>query len=308
MFRARAPLLPGFASRSILPATRVRHRRRRRRPGGSRDKPRALPSRARARRAGAGPGRPELARTLGELLSRHAELEHAAPRPAVRRRGSGRVRPARRHRRVPRALRGAFRAPGAGGRGRQLAGARRRRLSPADLGRARSSAHRCPDDRRVPAATPAGGPSTLPPASSRSTSRATATPRRCPMGPCSSWAAASPAVRSRRSSRRRAGTSTSPAAALPWLPAGPATMTSSGGSTRPGSSTQTVESLPEPSARLWANVLATGRRGGHDLHLRTLQRARRRAARALPRGGRESARFAPDLHESVAWGDDRYRS
>ena len=32
----------------------------------------------------------------------------------------------------------------------------------------------------------------------------------------------------------------------------------------------TVESLPDPRARLNANVIASGRYGGHDLHLRTL--------------------------------------
>ena len=67
-----------------------------------------------------------------------------------------------------------------------------------------------------------------------------------------------------------------------------------------------VEALPNPGARLAANVLATGRGGGHDLHLRTLHAA---GVTLLGHfagvdGGR--ARFAPDLAESVAWGDDRY--
>ena len=68
-----------------------------------------------------------------------------------------------------------------------------------------------------------------------------------------------------------------------------------------------VEELPNRGARLAANVLATGRDGGHDLHLRTLRAA---GVTLLGHfvgvdGGR--ARFAPDLAESVAWGDDRYR-
>jgi putative flavoprotein involved in K+ transport len=67
-----------------------------------------------------------------------------------------------------------------------------------------------------------------------------------------------------------------------------------------------VESLPAPEARLFANVLATGRGGGHDLHLRTLQ------ARGVVLAGHflgaadGRVRFAPDLAESVAWGDERY--
>jgi putative flavoprotein involved in K+ transport len=68
-----------------------------------------------------------------------------------------------------------------------------------------------------------------------------------------------------------------------------------------------VEALPNRGARLAANILATGRDGGHDLHLRTLHAA---GVTLLGRflgvdDGR--ARFAPDLAESVAWGDDRYR-
>jgi putative flavoprotein involved in K+ transport len=68
----------------------------------------------------------------------------------------------------------------------------------------------------------------------------------------------------------------------------------------------TVESLPEPSARLWANVLATGAQGGHDLHLRTLD------ARGVVLLGRlagvdgRRASFEPDLLESLAWGDQKY--
>jgi putative flavoprotein involved in K+ transport len=66
-------------------------------------------------------------------------------------------------------------------------------------------------------------------------------------------------------------------------------------------------SLPGPEARLYANVLATGREGGHDLHLRTL-----RDMGVILTGhflGSDGARvrFAPDLEEAVAWGDSRYR-
>ena len=68
----------------------------------------------------------------------------------------------------------------------------------------------------------------------------------------------------------------------------------------------TVESLPAPEARLFANLLSSGRDGGHDLHLRTLQ------ARGVVLAGHfigaadRRFRFAPDLAESVAWGDERH--
>ncbi len=67
-----------------------------------------------------------------------------------------------------------------------------------------------------------------------------------------------------------------------------------------------VESLPAPEARLFANLLSTGKGGGRDLHLRTLQ------ARGVVLAGHFLGaadgrfRFAPDLEESVAWGDERH--
>jgi putative flavoprotein involved in K+ transport len=70
---------------------------------------------------------------------------------------------------------------------------------------------------------------------------------------------------------------------------------------------QTASALPEPSARLWANILATGHDGGHDLHLRTLHAMGvTLLGRFLGADGR-SATFADDLTRSVAWGDERYR-
>jgi putative flavoprotein involved in K+ transport len=68
----------------------------------------------------------------------------------------------------------------------------------------------------------------------------------------------------------------------------------------------TVHDLPTPLARLGANVQATGRGGGHDLHYRTLH------ARGVTLLGRFArcddgvAHFADDLAESVAFGDARY--
>ena len=67
-----------------------------------------------------------------------------------------------------------------------------------------------------------------------------------------------------------------------------------------------VESLPGPEARLFGNILATGQGGGHDLHLRTLH------ARGVVLAGHflgataGHAELAPDLAETVAWGDQRH--
>jgi len=70
---------------------------------------------------------------------------------------------------------------------------------------------------------------------------------------------------------------------------------------------QPVESLQSPAARLISNPLATGHGGGHDLSLRTLQAMGvTLTGHFLGATGRE-ARFAPDLAESLAWGDARYR-
>lgn len=68
-----------------------------------------------------------------------------------------------------------------------------------------------------------------------------------------------------------------------------------------------VETLPGPEARLFANVLGSGRNGGRDLHLRVLRgRGITLAGRFLGADG-GLACFADDLGESVAWGDERYR-
>jgi putative flavoprotein involved in K+ transport len=66
-----------------------------------------------------------------------------------------------------------------------------------------------------------------------------------------------------------------------------------------------LSSLPSPAARLAANVQATGAGGGHDLHYRTLREMGvTLLGHFLGADGRR-ARFAPDLGESVAWGDER---
>ena len=68
----------------------------------------------------------------------------------------------------------------------------------------------------------------------------------------------------------------------------------------------TVGSLPEPGARLWGNVLASGKDGGHDLHLRTLQGDGVVLLGHLVGVDGRRARFKSDLSESLTWGDQRY--
>ena len=70
---------------------------------------------------------------------------------------------------------------------------------------------------------------------------------------------------------------------------------------------QTVESLPTPAARLTPNPTATGHGGGHDLHLRTLKAMGVTLAGHFLGMENGLAHFAPDLPESAAWGDQRYR-
>jgi len=67
-----------------------------------------------------------------------------------------------------------------------------------------------------------------------------------------------------------------------------------------------VDSLPDPSARLFANILASRRDGGQDLHLRTLQqRGVNLLGHFAGADGRE-ARFDSDLKQSIDWGDQRF--
>ncbi len=66
-----------------------------------------------------------------------------------------------------------------------------------------------------------------------------------------------------------------------------------------------VSSLPSPAARLAANVQASGAGGGHDLHYRTLRNMGVTLLGHFVGADGRRARFAPDLGESVAWGDER---
>lgn len=67
-------------------------------------------------------------------------------------------------------------------------------------------------------------------------------------------------------------------------------------------------SLPSPAARLGANVQATGNRGGHDMHYRTLhEQGVRLLGRYLGVDGSKMF-FADDLAASVDFGDARLRN
>lgn len=69
---------------------------------------------------------------------------------------------------------------------------------------------------------------------------------------------------------------------------------------------QGVDDLPTPEARLFANVVSTGHGGGHDLHLRTLRAMGVELAGHFLGADDHRARFADDLLDSVAWGDQRF--
>ena len=68
-----------------------------------------------------------------------------------------------------------------------------------------------------------------------------------------------------------------------------------------------VESLPSPEARLFGNIVSTGRGGGHDLHLRTLQAQGVVLAGHFLGAADGRLQFAPDLEETVAVSDERHR-
>ena len=68
----------------------------------------------------------------------------------------------------------------------------------------------------------------------------------------------------------------------------------------------TLADLPSPTARLGANPQLSGRRGGHDLHFRTLQDSGVVLLGRFLGVDDGEACFAPDLAESVAFGDARY--
>jgi putative flavoprotein involved in K+ transport len=68
----------------------------------------------------------------------------------------------------------------------------------------------------------------------------------------------------------------------------------------------TLASLPSPAARLAANVQISGRGGGRDVHYRALHARGIVLLGHLQGAAGRRAEFAPDLLDSVAWGDARY--
>ena len=93
----------------------------------------------------------------------------------------------------------------------------------------------------------------------------------------------------------------------PWLPRRPGGRDLVWWALESGFLDGSVDSLPSPEARLSANVLATGRDGGHDLHLRVLRERGVTLAGRFVGADAGRAHFADDLAESVAWGDEAYR-
>jgi putative flavoprotein involved in K+ transport len=68
----------------------------------------------------------------------------------------------------------------------------------------------------------------------------------------------------------------------------------------------TMADLPDPRMRLGANPQASGHRGGHDLHYRTLHASGVNLVGHFLGVEDGVAHFAPDVAESVAFGDARY--
>lgn len=69
-----------------------------------------------------------------------------------------------------------------------------------------------------------------------------------------------------------------------------------------------LEALPSPEARLSGNLIATGHGGGHDLSLRTLHDGGVTLAGHFREVEGGTIRFTQDLGESVAFGDEAYRT
>lgn len=69
---------------------------------------------------------------------------------------------------------------------------------------------------------------------------------------------------------------------------------------------QPVGALPHPSERLVANIQNSGVGGGHSVNYRTLREMGVALVGRFAGVDGHDLRFAPDLGESVAWGDQRY--
>jgi putative flavoprotein involved in K+ transport len=73
-----------------------------------------------------------------------------------------------------------------------------------------------------------------------------------------------------------------------------------------GALDETVAGLPDPRARLLANVLGTGHGGGHDLNFRTLQKLGITLVGHFLGADGYRALFANDLADAIAWQDERF--
>ena len=259
----------------------------------------------------AGPGRPDLARPLGQLRSRDAELDRCSCRAAPTTARSGRVHAAGRDRRLsgeatpparPVRERSDRRASNAGARVRINAAGR-----PAEGNVAPPSLWSRPAPYRRPHLPAAAG--TL--------------PRSC-------WRVDRPRLIALRGCRRRRAPGRQRPVRLPAR-GGTARGRSRGRRSRAASAPWSPRRVGGRDFVWWlvetgffdarcrlaagarrrslsANVLATGRGGGHDLHLRVLRDAGSDPGRPLssaPRTAPLALRLISD--ESVAWGDERYR-
>ena len=123
----------------------------------------------------------------------------------------------------------------------------------------------------------------------------------------SSWSeAARPAASSPKTSTWRAARCPWPAAELPGRRARLAGLDTVDWLHRTTWFDLPLSALPSPQARLAANVQFTGRDGGHDLNYRVLQAMGVSLLGHLQAVAGSRARFAPDLADSVAFGDQRY--
>jgi len=92
----------------------------------------------------------------------------------------------------------------------------------------------------------------------------------------------------------------------PWLPRRLDDLDTVTWLSRVGFFDQPLSGLPSPAARLLANPQATGARGGHDLHFRTLQRLGVVLLGRLAGADGHRTSFVDDLGASVAFGDARW--
>ena len=93
----------------------------------------------------------------------------------------------------------------------------------------------------------------------------------------------------------------------PWLPRRIGDRDMYWWATESGFMDMTVEALPDPKLRLLANPQVTGRNGGHDLNFRTLHEAGVTLLGRFLGVEAHHASFAPDLSDSIAFGDQALR-